>query len=84
MTKKETLEAAARGEGCLGKSQDDEPVFTLVARDQLAANIIRRWADYLDATTMPDSPARKKAMEARSQANEFDRWRIEHGGKMPD
>lgn len=84
MTKQETLEAAAKGEGCLGRSKDDEPVFTLVGRDELAAKAIRYWAQLLDAGTLPDSPSRKKAMEARSQASEFDRWRIEHGGKMPD
>jgi hypothetical protein len=44
MIKKLELEAANRGEGCLGKSQDDEPVFVLVARDRLAANAVRLWA----------------------------------------
>ena len=45
MTKRETLDAAARGEGCLGKSQDDEPVFVLVARDRYAASTVRKWAE---------------------------------------
>lgn len=84
MTKAEVLAAAAKGEGCLGKSQDDEPVFVLVGRDVLAAYAIRAWAERLDSQTHPDHPSRKKAMEARSQASEFDRWRAEHGGKMPD
>lgn len=84
MTKRETIAAAIRGEGCLGRSRDDEPVFTLVGRDAVAAHAIRYWAQMVDAGTMPDSPSRQKAMEARSQAAEFDRWRIEHGGKMPD
>lgn len=84
MTKKETLEAAARGEGCLGRSKDDEPVFVLVGRDELAAKVVRYWSQLVDAGTHPDSPSRKKAMDARSEADEFDRWRIANGGKMPD
>lgn len=45
MTKQETIDAAAMGEGCLGRSQADEPVFVLVARDQIAASVVRDWAE---------------------------------------
>lgn len=31
-------------ESCLNKSEDDEPVFVICARDPLAAEIIREWA----------------------------------------
>lgn len=44
MTKREVLEAAARGEGCLGKCADDEPMFVLVGRDIYSTAVIRRWA----------------------------------------
>lgn len=36
--------AAARGEGCLGKAADDEPVFVLRAQDMLAADLVDTWA----------------------------------------
>ena len=40
MIKAKELEAASHGEGCLGKSQDDEPVFVLVARDLTAPRAV--------------------------------------------
>ena len=46
-TKKEVLEAAARGEGCLGKAADDEPVFVLRAQDILSVRTIAWWRDEL-------------------------------------
>jgi hypothetical protein len=45
VTKKEVLEAALRGEGPLGKADDDEPVYVLVADDQFAPALIELWAD---------------------------------------
>lgn len=44
MTKKELLEAALRGEGCLGKAHDDEPVFLLRAQDNLSDETVDFWA----------------------------------------
>ena len=44
VTKKEVLEAALRGEGALGKADDDEPVFVLRAQDCLAAEMVEKWA----------------------------------------
>ncbi len=49
MTKALELESLAKGEGCLGKSADDEPVFILVARDMYAAEAVRHWADRVSA-----------------------------------
>jgi len=42
-TKKETLEAALRGEGCLGKAADDEPVFVIRAQDMFSEGTIWSW-----------------------------------------
>jgi hypothetical protein len=90
MTKREELDAAAKGEGCLGRSQDDEPVFVLVARDILAAKLVRLWADQYNellllqrgALTMPQA---KKYREALDLAARMDAWRTAHGGgKVPD
>lgn len=43
-TKKQVLEAALRGEGCLGKAADDEPVFVLRAQDLLSNFAVANWA----------------------------------------
>lgn len=81
MTKKETLEAALRGEGCLGRCQDDEPVFVLVARDLTAAKRVRNWADEAELLGTPLA----KVREANLCATHMDVWRKEHGGgKVPD
>jgi hypothetical protein len=88
MTKQEELRACARGEGCLGKSQDDEPVFILVARDMFAADAVRAWADRVEhkaAVTGALTPERKlKIADARGLADRMDTWRHEHTGKFPD
>lgn len=81
MTKRETMEAAERGEGCLGRSQDDEPVFILVARDRLAADIVRQWA--FEAKSLQVN--QDKVAEAYDLADQMDAWREAHGGgKTPD
>ena len=84
MTKAEELAALARGEGCIGKSQDDEPIFTLVARDKFAAAAVRRWAGEVMAGSGKtiDDP---KIAEAMALAQQMDNWREAHGGgKVPD
>ena len=55
LTKKEVLEEAARGEGCLGKAADDEVVFVLRAKDKLAPLLVRHWqAENPDLVKFPD------------------------------
>lgn len=85
MNAKDTIAGAARGEGCLGRSHNDEPVFVLCARDRFSSSVVRRWADLQAAATHPDSPGRRKADEAREVAQAMDDWRNTHGGgKVPD
>lgn len=43
-TKREVIEAAAKGHGCLGKAAPDEPVFILRAQDIHAADLVEKWA----------------------------------------
>jgi hypothetical protein len=71
MTKAETLNALTRGEGCLGKSQDDEPVFVLTARDPAAPEAVRKWAEH----AWQAGHSAKKIDEALSIATEMERWR---------
>lgn len=72
---------ALSGRGCLGRSQPDEPVFVLCARDRAASMIVREWAQLVDK--MGGSEA--KTFDARRIADDMERWRSAHGGgKLPD
>ena len=58
------------------KAEQDEPVFTLLARDPLAPILIRLWADmrqWSEHETGPDSAMQRK--EARQCAEAMDIWR---------
>lgn len=81
MTAEETIAAAARGEGCLGRSEPDEPVFVLTARDRAAADTVRDWANRAAAMGAPTA----KVAEAMGAANVMEVWRLARGGgKVPD
>lgn len=71
MTKTEELAALARGEGCLGRSQDDEPVFILCARDPVASIVIRTWATLSGWRGVREA----KREEALALADRMDAWR---------
>lgn len=43
-TKKQVMEMAARGEGCLGKAADDEPVFVLRGQDITMPRVVHFWS----------------------------------------
>lgn len=79
-TKAQCLEKAARGEGCLGRSQDDEPVFVLCARDVTAAKFVRLWAQ--DAAIAGRS--KQKVSDAQRAADDMDTWRAVNRKKVPD
>jgi hypothetical protein len=73
------------------KCQDDEPVFVLVGRDKLAADVVRKWANAYRMATGPTSTkgapgsVLDKLNEARDCADQMDAWRAAHGGgKLPD
>jgi len=76
-TKKEVLEQVTRGEGCLGRAEDDEPVFVLRARDMLAPEIIHEWVDRAEKAGCSAA----KVAEARELANKMVHW---PGRKFPD
>lgn len=82
LTKREVLEAAAHNDGCLGRSDPDEPVFVLVARDVIAADKVRAWAVDLAARNGPKG----KVAAAYGVADAMDQWRTTRGlgGKIPD
>lgn len=77
LTAKEVREAAARGEGALGKAADDEPVFVLRGQDLLSPDLVDKWA--IDANAI-DCPW-DKVLEAKRIAQMMREW---PGRKNPD
>lgn len=63
-------ERCQRGEGCLGKAADNEPVFILRAQDALAADLVEKWAIWARAANCPND----KVQEAMELAEEMRRW----------
>lgn len=59
-------------QSCLNKAADHEPVFVLRAKDPLAANAVRDWADSAERHGLHP----EKTAEARELANHMDDWRI--------
>lgn len=83
-TAKELRDATARGEGPLAKAADDEPVFLLRAQDNLAAELVHKWAIHaglLVPAVDIDSRMGKKAAEAKAIAEAMDAW---HTRRNPD
>jgi hypothetical protein len=70
-------ELAARGEGCLGRAADDEPVFVLRAQDKLADQLVDSWADLVELGRGPSA----KVVEARELAEAMRAW---PSRKFPD
>lgn len=73
---------------CYAKAEDDEPMFTLLARDPLAARLVRQWADQRDQRFWCGNEAGavpmhvdevvshvRKVDEARECADAMDAWR---------
>lgn len=56
---------------CFAKAEDDEPMFTLLARDPLAAKLVRRWA----AARAGLTGYTDKVSEALRCADAMDQWR---------
>lgn len=82
MRAQDEIAAAIQGEGCLGRSAPDEPVFILVARDRTASKTVRFWAQ---AAKDAGCQNEEKIAEAMRLATQMDDWRERHGGgKVPD
>ena len=69
-TAKEERERGARGEGCLGKAADNEPVFVLRAQDDLAADLVDRWAIQAAGLGCPWD----KVLDAKRIAQDMREW----------
>ena len=69
--KKDELKLLKKGEGCLGKAADDEPVFILRGQDLCAPHAIRTWVSMARTlgTATPD-----KLAEAEKCAKMMEAW----------
>lgn len=81
MNAKQTIEAAARGDGCLGHATPDEPVFVLRAHDKHAPLLIQIWAMLVDNEA---GVATAIAARARYDASDMSTWQAVNGCKQPD
>lgn len=61
----------------LSKAEPDEPYFTLLARDPIAATLVRRWATEMHSKGLGQT----KTFEALNVANEMDAWRKEYDAR---
>jgi hypothetical protein len=77
MTKRELLDDP---NSCLNRSQDDEPVFLLCARDEIAPSAVRDWAERAEMRGV-NSP---KVTGAIQDAIQMEQWQKERGSKLPD
>lgn len=76
-TKREVVEQLVRGEGCLGKAADDEPVFVLRAQDLFSDGLVNQWADLAEGRKCTSA----KVAGARADAQAMKNWPIR---KYPD
>jgi hypothetical protein len=70
-------ELAARGEGCLGKAADNEPVFILRGQDKFAPLLVRMWVQL----ALLHGCDGEKIEEAAYLADDMERWKP---SKFPD
>ena len=83
ITKKEVLEAANRGEGCLGKAADNEPVFVLRAQDIHAADLVEKWAAFC-RPHIPTIEGKELALKVREAQTIAELMREYPGRRQPD
>ena len=63
---------------CYSKAEPDEPMFTLLARDPLAALLVEVWASLREIQGCSEHPRRNhdaKIIEARECAKAMREWR---------
>ena len=83
MLARDEREAAARGEGCLGKAADDEILFVLRAQDRFAPQLVEHWAHLVVQAGGAASEA--KAAAAAVLAEDMRNWQARtQRAKVPD
>jgi hypothetical protein len=88
MTKREELQKFCRGEGCLYKVDEDEPVFVLRGQDKFYVPLVRLWIELVEMATQnpPSAATAAKLMDAVENANYAIDWQNAHPDrvKVPD
>lgn len=59
--------ATKRDDPCRDKADDDEPIFTLVAHDELAEDVVIYWAQLAARVGAPDEKVRGATDVARGR-----------------
>jgi hypothetical protein len=70
-TKREAIELANAGRGCLGRAALDEPVFILRAQDKFAPDLVENWANFVERAR---GTATEKTRKARALAHQMRAW----------
>lgn len=60
---------------CYANAEPDEPMFVLLARDPLAADIVRTWVARHSGAALTGRPYSEKEQEALRCADAMDAWR---------
>lgn len=81
-TKRECLEAAARGRGSLGRAADDEYVFVLRSQDLTFLPTVFSWIELVER--LSGGCATGKTNNARSGVIRAAEWQRTHQTKVPD
>ncbi len=72
--------ATKHTDGCFQKAEDDEPLFTLLARDPMASVLVQIWATSCEAMGQPEH----RSEEANKVAEAMDAWRAKNRPNRPD
>ena len=84
MNKRDEIES-----GTLSRAADDEPVFVLRGKDELAPDLIDEWATRCNMSHAFREPGvtaaiERKVTEARELAERMREWQRVNGSKLPD
>ena len=61
---------------CYAEAGDDEPVFVLLARDPVAASVVRYWVERRELKTLGTDAEVSKRNDALKCADEMEKWRF--------
>lgn len=71
--------ATKHDDGCFQHAEDDEPLFTLLARDASVPELVERWADIRERR----DGVTAQVLDARETADKMRAWRKLHRPEKP-
>lgn len=63
---------------CHALAEDDEPLFTLLARDPLAPMLVESWVQFREQGALGTAITAEEAAEVREIASAMRAWRVWH------